>query len=295
MPERWRFVFVLLVFLIPIAGPASAGVPDLSNSFYVPQGGDPDPAGAPAGSFSIMAPQVLVEGTVAARLFRMCPNNDGGASLPNNARIKVVVRDINGVGIPNIAAADICVLFNGGTAIQNFSGVGADSIIANSTFNPSPLCPDVRCIAADRPTNAGGVTFITFTGADPATPGVGQVYPFNNRQRKWGHYDTELPVYALGFKLSGRLTTVGSVNGSYVLRIKNIDWTGGTDATLPLNRGETVTVTDFNGIANGIGSTNAISYWKDFDGVGGVQVSDLNIITNHLNHDCDTGITPGVP
>jgi hypothetical protein len=264
-------IAAVLAWIVPAA---YAGVPDVTNSFYVPQVG------------AVATP---TEGTTATRLFRMCPNNDGGSSLPNSARVKVVVRDVNGNGIPGVAAADICVLYNGGTPAQSFSGVGADSVISNSQFNPTPLCPDLRCVAADAPTDATGTTYITFTGADVATPGVGLAYPANNRNRKWGHYDTELPVYVLGFKLSGRLTT-GSANGTYALRIKNIDWTGGLGTTL--NQGEAVTVTDFNGIANGIGINNAISYWKDFDSLSGVTATDLNIITSHLNHDCDS---PGNP
>ena len=204
---------------------AHAGVPDVTNSFYVPQTG------------TVATP---TEGTNAARLFRMCPNNEGGTSLPNNSRVKVVVRDVNGNGIPGVAAADVCVLMNGGTTAQGFSGVGADSVISNSQWNQTPLCPDVRCVFADVPTDASGTTYITFTGSDGVTPGVG----VRNPNRKWGHYDTELPVYALGFKLSGRLTT-GSANGTYVLRIKSFDWTGGLGALL--NQGEAVTVTDFNG------------------------------------------------
>jgi len=276
MPERLKIsLTVIAAFVLVVAAmPAAAGVPDVTNSFYVPQVG---PVATPT------------EGTVATRLFRMCPNNDGGSSLPNSARVKVVVRDVNGNGIPGIAAADICVLYNGGTPAQSFSGVGADSVISNSQFNPTPLCPDLRCVAADAPTDATGTTYITFTGADVATPGVGLVYPNNNRNRKWGHYDTELPVYVLGFKLSGRITSAPP-NGTYTLRIKNIDWTGGLGT--PLNQGEAVTVTDFNGIANGIGINNAISYWKDFDTLSGVTATDLNIITSHLNHDCDS---PGNP
>jgi len=272
MPERWKIsLTVVAAFALAVAAmPAAAGVPDVTNSFYVPQVG------------TVATP---TEGTTATRLFRMCPNNDGGSSLPNSARVKVVVRDVNGNGIPGVAAADICVLFNGGTPAQSFSGVGADSVISNSAFNPSPLCPDVRCVAADAATDATGTTYITFTGADAATPGVG----LRNANRKWGHYDTELPVYVLGFKLSGRLTT-GSANGTYTLRIKSIDWTGGLGTTL--NQGEAVTVTDFNGIANGIGINNAISYWKDFDSLSGVTATDLNIITSHLNHDCDSPNNP---
>jgi hypothetical protein len=204
---------------------------------------------------------------------------DGTATFPNNARIKVVVRDVNGNGIPGVAAADICALFNGGTTAQGFSGVGADSVISNSQWNTSPLCPDVRCVAADVPTDATGTTYITFLGSDGVNPGVA----VRNPNRKWGHYDTELPVFCLGFKLSGRLTTA-SANGTFTLRVKNLDWTGGLGATA--NQGEAVTLSDFNGIANGIGVNNAISYWKDFDGSGSVTSTDLNIITTHLNHNC---------
>ena len=266
MPEKWKISLTLVaaLALAAVAVPVSAGVPDITTSFYVPQTGT---VGAPT------------EGAVAARLFRMCPNMDGSATFPNNARIKVVVRDVNGNGIPGVAAADICVLFNGGTAAQGFSGVGADSVVSNSQYNASPLCPDVRCVAADVPTDATGTTYITFLGSDGVTPGVA----VRNPNRKWGHYDNELPVYVLGFKLAGRLTT-GSGNGSYSLRIKNLDWTGGLGTAL--NQGESVTLSDFNGIANGIAVNNAISYWKDFDSSGSVTATDLNIITTHLNHTC---------
>jgi hypothetical protein len=266
MRERWQISLGVVAVLVLSAGPASAGVPDMSTSFYVPQAG------------TVATP---TEGTNAARLFRMCPNNEGGTSLPNNSRVKVVVRDVNGSGIPGVASADICVLFNGGTAAQGFSGVGADSVIANSIWNVTPLCPDVRCVFADVPTDASGTTYITFTGSNGVTPGVG----VPNANRKWGHYDLELPVYALGFKIAGRLTT-GSANGTYVLRIKSFDWTGGLGALN--NQGEAVTITDFNGVSNTIGVNNVISYWKDFDYSGGVAVADLNLITNHLNHDCDS-------
>ncbi len=283
MPDRLKLasaaVVVLVAFALP--GPASAGVPDLTLSFYVPQAGDPDPAGLAPGIHPFQT-AVLTEGTNAARLFRMCPNNDGGTSLPNNSRVKVVLRDANGNPIPNVPAADICILLNGGTTAQGFSGVGADSVIANSQWNPTPLCPDARCISADGPTNGGGVTFITFTGSSPTSRGIG----IRDPNRKWGHYDTELPVYAMGFKIAGRITT-GSANGTYVLRIKSIDWTGGLGALA--NQGETITVNDLNGIANTIGVNNAISYWKDFDYTGAVAVGDLNLVINHLNHDCDTG------
>lgn len=272
MPKHWMWFLALCLAGCWIAGatPGQAGVPDVTKSFYVPQVG------------TVASP---TEGTLATRLFRMCPNNDGGSSLPSNARIKVVVLDVNGNAIAGIAAADICLMFNGGTAAQGFSGVGADSIIANSTWNQSPLCPDIRCVQADAPTNANGVAYITFAGADVNNPGV----TLRNANRKWGHYDTEIPVYVLGFKISGALTTAGPI-GNYALRIKNFDWTGGLGAAL--NAGEAVTLTDFNGVANGIGVSNAIAYWKDFDNSGSVTLTDFNTLVAHINHTCAFPLNP---
>jgi hypothetical protein len=261
-----------MVGMIATAIPAAyAGVPDIVNSYYVPQAGSTT---APLEGLSTPNPSF--------RFFRACPNNDGGASLPNNARIKVVVRDVNNVGIKGVAAADICLLFNGGTPAQSFSGVGADSVIANGTFNQVPLCPDIRCVQADDQTDSLGTTYITFTGATVGSPGVGT----RNALRKWGHYDTEIPVYVLGFKIAGRLTTA-SVNGTYTLRIKNFDWTGGLGTAL--NQGETVTSADFNGVAINLGVDNAISYWRDFDytgGAGAVGATDFNAVGLHVGHDC---------
>jgi len=284
MPEKWKvsLVAIAAVALLAAATPARAGVPDISKSFYVPEAGPNDEDEAPG----ILAPHL--EGTEATKFFRMCPNNDGGASLFNNSRLKVVVLDSNGNGIGNVAAADICVLFNGGTAAQGFvGGIGADSIIANSAYNFTPLCPDVRCITADRATRPSGVTFITFAGADPNAAGVTRRDP----NRKWGHYDSELSVYVLGFKLSGKITT-GAAHGTYVLRIKNFDSTGGLLGSHPSddNVGEWVDPGDFNVIANGIGSSNVFSYWRDFDSDGDVGPSDFNIITAHATHNCDTPI-----
>ncbi len=280
MPERWKssLLLIAMVGMIAMAVPAAyAGVPDVSQSFYVPQAGSTT---APLEGASSPNPSF--------RFFRACPNNDGGASLPNNARVKVVVRDVNGNGIQGIAAADICLLFNGGTPAQSFSGVGADSVIANAQFNQTPLCPDVRCVQADDQTDATGTAFITFTGSTAGSPGVGT----RSSLRKWGHYDMEIPVYVLGFKISGRLTTA-SANGTYTLRIKNFDWTGGLGTAL--NQGETVTSADFNGVAVNIGVDNVISYWKDFDytgGTGAVGVTDFNAISAHVGHDCDSPNNP---
>jgi hypothetical protein len=272
MPERWKLPLTIIAMMgmIAMAVPAVAGVPDVANSFYVPQRGS---VGTPT------------EGAAAVSFFRACPNNDGGTSLPNNARVKVVVRDVNGNGIPGVAAADICLLFNGGTPLQSFSGVGADSVIANAQFNQTPLCPDVRCVQADDQTDATGTAYITFTGATAGSPGIGT----RNAFRKWGHYDTEIPVFVLGFKLSGRLTTA-SLNGSYRLQIKNYDTTGGLGTAL--NLGEAVTSADFAAIANNIGVVNALTFWRDFDSSGGVTSSDFSQISQHVTHDCDTPNNP---
>ena len=272
MRNRWKAVLVAgaSLAIMVAAIPVMAGIPEVANSYYVPQSGTTT---TPA------------EGTAATRFFRMCPNNDGGASLPNNARLKVVVKDVNNNPIPNIAAADICVLFNGGTGVQGFSGSGADSVISNSTWNSTPLCPDVRCVAADAPTDVNGSTYITFGGADVATPGV----YVRSGNRKWGHYDTAMPVFCLGFQLSGRLTSA-SANGTYTLRIKNFDWTGGLAAVA--NQGEAVIGTDFNGVANGINVNNAISYWKDFDFSGSVTAPDFNAINAHVGHSCGAPNNP---
>jgi hypothetical protein len=264
-------IAAVLAWIVPAA---YAGVPDIGNSFYVPQAGNTttplEGTSTPATSFSF---------------FRSCPNNDGGTSLPSNARIKVVVRDVNGVGIAGIAAADICLLFNGGTPAQGFSGVGADSIIANAQFNQTPLCPDVRCVQADAETDASGTTFITFRGSTPGSPGVATRNPL----RKWGHYDTEVPVYVLGFKINGRLTTA-SANGTYTLRIKSYDHALGLGTGL--NQGEVVTSVDFNGVVASIATPSALSYWRDFDSSGAVLSADFNALVPHINHDCDSPTNP---
>jgi hypothetical protein len=257
------FIAVVLLSILP---PSShAGIPDLSLSYYVPQAG------------SVALPQ---EGAAAIRNFRVCPNNDGASSLPLSARIKIVVRDANGNPASGIPAADICVLFNGGTSAQGFSGTGADSVIANGLWNSSPKCPTVTCLYADAPTDQSGTTYITFAGSTPGSPGVATRDP----SRKWGHYDSELPVYVMGYKISGRLVT-GSANGSYVLRIKNFDVVGGLGANL--DRGAKVSYLDLNALVQNSGGNCFLSYWLDFDSQNGVNQTDLNIFNAHMGHGCD--------
>jgi len=267
----------VLAWTVPAA---YAGIPDVTNSYYVPQSGTPDPFPA-----SGDAPAVETEGAAAIANFRMCPNNEGGTSLPLNARIKVTVRDVNNMPIPNIAAADICILFNGGTPVQGFTGTGADSVIANSTYNQTPLCPDVRCLFADRPTNSLGQTYITFSGADPLVPG--QAASPTNRNRKWGHYDSVLPVYVLGYQLSGRFTSA-SANGTYTLRIKSYDWNSLQGLNTTLNVGETVSSIDINSVVVGSVVPPGTAYWKDFNSSGAINSPDVNAVRAHSTHNCVT-------
>ena len=241
----WRvrtLACLLCAGLLGVLSPhARAEDPDPSQSFYVPQAG------------LIAYP---LEGEYAVKFFHACPNNDDVSSLPNNARIQITLVGASGP-ISGYPASKVYVLFNGGTEVQNFTGPGADSVIANSQWNYVPLCPDLRKLTADAPTDQEGRTYITFQGAS-AIPGVGQRDP----SRKWGRYDSDIPVY-VEFSdgtmqpLVGRLTQ-GDSPGSYVLRIKSFDWTAGLGPTY--NAGEAVTSTDFNGVATGIGVNNEISY-----------------------------------
>jgi hypothetical protein len=253
-PSQVQLAYTLL--LIPQPNPAM--------SYFVPEAG------------SVTSPTV---GAAATALFRACPNNDGGTSLPNNARVRVVLRDGDGTPVSGVPADSIFAQFNGGTSIQGFSGVGADSIIANSQYNPAPLCPDVRYVTADAPSDSNGVTYITFAGNTPGSPGIATRDP----QRKWGHYDSEIPVYADGVKLAGRLTS-GDSNGSYILRIKNFDFQGGLGT--PLNQGEVVSSSDINSVGNNIGVNDALSYWRDFNSSGAVTAADYNMIVGHSTHNC---------
>jgi hypothetical protein len=269
------------------AGPVVAGVPDPTQSFFVPQAGSlTTPCEGGTGNCSAVAAAdmsyALTIGGGAIGTFRACPNNDGGQVLRNNARIKVVLRASDGSPVPGIDPADICILLNGGTAAQGFFGSGADSIIANSTWNADPLCPDVRCIPADAPSDVNGVTFITLRGAAPGSPGVS----IRDPNRKWGHFDSDMPVVVLGQKLLGRLTS-GSPSGSYTLGIKNFDMVGGLEASL--DEGEVVSGTDLTAIFRDMATYN---FSRDFDNNGVISFSDLNLFFAHLNHDCDTPLNP---
>jgi hypothetical protein len=251
--------------------PANAQTPDATLSYYVPEAG---PVGAP------------FTGVDAIKFFRACPNNDAGSSLPLNARIKLVLVDAVGAPIVGLPAANIFIKLNGGTLVQGFAGDGADSVIANGVYNTAPACPLLQYVFADAQTDEAGVAYITFAGGDPAAPGT----TLRDPGRKWGHYDSKLPVFANGVEILGRLVEGGGTIGDYVLRIKNFDLKGGL--ANGNNQGEVVSSVDYNSVKGSIGSTDALSYWHDFDSGGGVNVTDLNIITKHMNHDCGEPLSP---
>ena len=266
MQQRWKWLFALAVFLLALSGsiPASyAGVPDVSQSFFVPQSG------------SVTTP---TEGAAAIASARRCPNDDGIQVLRLNSRLMVVVKASNGSPIAGIPASDICVLFNGGTPAQGFNGVGDDSIIANFQFNQLSNCPDIRCVQADAPTDAAGVAYITWIGATPGSPGVGTRDPF----RKWGGYAGDIPVMVLGFKLQGKLTSTSAL-GSYTAHVKSLDHQGGR--TTLANQGELVNSLDINPVQAAIGTP--YKYQMDFDNNGIVNSIDLNFIKAHNNHKCN--------
>ena len=233
--------------------------PDTTNSYYVPQ---------------VVVGGNLKEGHDATKYFHTCPNLDTTQSLPHNSRVKVVVKDASGNGIPGISTADIFVLLNGGTRAQGFIGEGADSVIADSTYNALSHCPVLRTIPADSPTDAFGTTYITFIGVG------GQ----RDSTRKWGSRDSELPVYVLGTKLQGRAKT-DSTNGSYVLRIRNLDyWGGWTTAT---NQGEVVNNLDLAPLQARI-PNGPYEYFLDFDENGDLDSGDLSYMKAHINHRCNS-------
>lgn len=266
-PMKARLGPWLLSMLIglTISASARAQTPSPVFSYYIPQAG---PYATP------------VEGAGAVPFFRACPNNDGGSSLPNNARVKVVIRNAANLPIVGLSNLSIYIHFNGGTDKQGFTGDGADSIIANGVQNTDPPCPLVQYLYADAPTDAAGETYITFTGAG----GV------RDSNRKWGHYDSEIPVVANGVLLQGRLAA-GGANGDYVLRIKNIDIKNGL--ANGNNQGERVSSVDYNTYRSNVDDPpDKLSYWRDLNGDGVLSIADLNIVTNHMDHDCGYPMSP---
>jgi len=248
---------------VPALGQPPPPQPDPAKSYFVPEAGS---VGTP------------IQGMSAVSRFHACPNND---AFGLNARIKVVLRDASDVPIVGFSRLSIYVNFNGGTAKQGFSGDGADSIIANGrASNFDPPCPLVQYVYADAPTDATGTTYITFAGANSANPGVAVRDP----NRKWGHYDSDLPVIADGVQLLGRLSD-GGTNGEYVLRIKNVDLIDGL--TNGRDHGEAVSSKDYNSFRSNIDQPpDDLSYWRDLNSDGSLSSGDLNIVVAHMDHNC---------
>jgi hypothetical protein len=281
MHHRWKWLFALAAVLLAMAGaiPASAGVPDTNLSFYVPQAGPlTTPCEGATGNCGAVPGYTLTVGGGAVGTARRCPNDDGVQVLRNWARLKVVVKASDGSAIVGIPASDICVLFNGGTAVQGFTGVGDDSVIANFQWNQTANCPDVRCVSADAPTDGTGTTYISWLGHNPADP-AGQAS--RDPLRKWGGWAGDIPVMVLGFKLQGRLTT-GSALGSYTAHVKSFDMEGGRLAIQ--GQGETVDLGDYNATS---AAFTAYRYRNDFDNNGVVNIADMNFILGHYLHKCN--------
>jgi hypothetical protein len=242
----------------------SLPTPSASQSYYVPQA---------------IEGTTVVDGSQAYQYFHACPNNEGGTSLPNNARIKVVVKDANDDPIQGISPADVYVLLNGGTLAQRFASNGADSVIANLRWNSLRNCPDVRVLTADRQTDEWGETEITFTGSGGT----------RSSTRKWGHYDSKLPVYVFNTEIQGKLSSAPG-SPDYVLRIKNFDVSGGLAATI--DQGEVVSTLDYNTMVGNLNKSNIITYWLDYNESGTVTTVDYNMFVAHLNHRCDLPSNP---
>ena len=234
--------------------------PDSTESYFVPQ--------------AVVPGMGVVEGHSATQYFRTCPRADGIQVLPNNSRIKVVVKDAGGNAIPGISAADVFVLLNGRSIPQGLYWEGPDSIIANRQYNPAWACPALQAIYADSATNNLGSTYITFIGPRGVPDST----------RKWGHFDTEMPVYVLGTKLQGRAKS-DSTNGSYTLRIRNLDCAGGITTTP--NYGELINSSDSNYLHAHLAVLGgAYEYFLDFDESGVVDVNDEHFLQAHFFHTC---------
>jgi hypothetical protein len=260
--DRITLVTLVLIgvsLLAPI--PSSAQV-SATFSFYVPQAG---PVAAP------------LEGASAPKsfsFFRACPNNDGNGSLPNSARIKVVAKDVLNNPMVGISADSICALFS-----------EADSIIAGT---PCDSCPIVRCLSADAPTDINGVTYITFTGANPASPGVGVRDP----NRKWGHYDSKIPVRIKGVEIFGRLTT-GSLPNTYSLVIRTFDVVGGFAFPCIPGEAESVDAADWSAFLWCLGGGFCPMFYQlDFNWDGMLTAPDVNVFVNHFGHNCTNPFNP---
>jgi hypothetical protein len=240
--------------------PTSSVIVNPTNSYFVPQAG------------TTLSP---IEGPSAIAFATTCPNND---LLANNARIKIVLRNSSNAPLVGVAAADIYASLNGGPVSQGFNGSGDDTLMASSAWQPLAGCPNTRRIIADAATDAAGVTYITWKGSTPGQPGVAT----RDRNRKWGLFAGDIPVYALGIQLQGRITSA-SPNGTYTAHVKNVD----VFDPETLNQGETVNAFDFNIVNANFSASHAYRYDLDFNNNGVVDINDLNLLKVHMRHTCN--------
>jgi len=238
--------------------PTTTAIVSPTTSYFVPEAG------------TTLSP---ITGTAALAFAVTCPNND---LLNNNARIKIVLKTASGTPLSGVAATDIYASLNGGPASQGFSGTGDDTLMASSVWQPLAGCPNTRHINADAATDVTGTTYITWKGSTPGQPGVAT----RDRNRKWGLFAGDIPIFALGVQLQGRLTTA-SANGTFTANVKNVD-VFDPETT---NQGEIVNILDFNVINAAI--QGGYQYQYDFNGDGLLNVSDLNILKQHMNHKCN--------
>ena len=148
-------------------------------------------------------------------------------------------------------------------------------------------CPTIRCLTADAPTDTNGVTYITFTGALAANPGVGVRDP----SRKWGRDDSKIPVTINGVEIAGRLTTA-SLPNSYVLVIRNFDVVGGLGPCIP-GEGESVDAADLAAFSWCLGGGPCpIFFQLDFNWDGVLSAQDVNLFFVHFGHNCTNPLNP---
>src|SRR5205823_11026072 len=127
------------------------------------------------------------------------------------------------------------------------------------------------------PTDAAGVTYITWLGDPVNSPIDSTTCRHRDPLRKWGGYAGDIPVMVLGFKLSGYLTTAqGVAHGAptYTAHVKSLDHQGGR--TTATNQGELVNSLDINPVQAAIGTP--YKYNLDFDNNGIVNSLDLNLV-----------------
>jgi hypothetical protein len=109
--------------------------------------------------------------------------------------------------------------------------------------------------------------------------------------RKWGHFESNIPVYVLGFKLDGRLTSAQATPApAYILRVKNVDVALGLNNSV--GAAEIVTGVDVSTVLGSLTTNPALKYWYDVDNNGSASGADVTTVLGHLNHSCTNLLNP---